>query len=261
MLSLQNISVQAGQKKLLRTVNFKVKKGEVVILLGGNGAGKSTLLKTAAGSIAPHTGDIQLHQQALKDWKADELATNRAVLSQNISLTFPLQTIDLVGLGRYPYYRQGKPSHRDQQIIQEAMQLLGIADKAQQNILELSGGEQQRAHIARVLAQVWESTPQNPKLLLLDEPTSNLDISYQHILLKHLRQKAHKKGLASLVVLHDINLAAQYASKIALLKKGQLLIVDTPDKTLTPHWIKKAFDVPAVIQQHPVLKCIQVSTY
>lgn len=261
MINIQNISVQLNGKQLLRNINFEVGKGDFMVLLGGNGAGKSTLLKTIAGNISCHKGFVSFQNQPLKHWTTEALSTIRAVLSQNIVLVFPMKVLEVVLLGRYPYNQGRMPSTKDVAIAYETLDLMGVANYAETDINLLSGGEQQRVHLARVLAQVWESSPSDPQILLLDEPTSSLDIVYQHILLELLQKRVQSNALVVLAVLHDMNLAARYATHIALLKQGELLTMGTPKETLTPTWIKAAFGVSSVVQAHPVFDCIQISTY
>lgn len=261
MLDIQDMSVCLDGKTLLKEINFDLEHGDFMVLLGGNGAGKSTLLKTVACTLPYCKGQIFFKEKLLSHWHEEKLAKHRAVLSQNTFLVFPMNVIDVVLLGRYPYNLGSKPSVKDVAIAYEILDLMGIAEYADVDITTLSGGEQQRAHIARVLAQVWESSAENPKLLLLDEPTSNLDVAYQHILLELLQKRVQNKGLVVLTILHDMNLAARYASKIALLKKGTLLTVGKPKDTLTPDWIMQGFGVSSIVQEHPIFDCVQVSTY
>ncbi|MCH2022539.1 MAG: ATP-binding cassette domain-containing protein [Saprospiraceae bacterium] len=261
MLSINNISVRLNNNLLLKDLSFKLEPNSLLVLLGGNGAGKSMLLKTIAKSIPLETGSIFFMNKNLKDWSSSDLSTNRSVLSQNISLNFSMKVIDVVLLGRYPYNKDGGSTPNDYKIAKEVLSILGLEGSTEKNILELSGGEQQRVQIARVLAQIWDSSNTNPKLLLLDEPTSNLDIVYQHILLDVLLKRVSKNNLSVIIVLHDINLAARYATHIGLIKDGQLIKIGETEQTLIPELIKTTFGVSSVIQKHPILDCLQVSTF
>jgi iron complex transport system ATP-binding protein len=261
MIELQNVSLKFNRKFLLEDINLDIQKGDFVTLLGSNGAGKSTLLKVLGKSLSYHQGTINYQNISLKDWSAKEIAQHRAVLSQNIEFNFPAKIIEVVLMGRYPFCGNHAPTTKDVTIAYEALNEMGLALRAEQDISELSGGEKQRVQIARVMAQVWDCTPDNPKFLLLDEPTSNLDIAYQHQLLQLLQKKSKEKGLTTLAVLHDINLAAQYASKIALLKKGKLMDIGSPKEVLTQKAIKDTFGVSSIIHKHPIFDCIQISTY
>lgn len=262
MLNTNNVTLYRNGRTLLKNVSFELEQGDFMVLLGGNGAGKSTLLKTIANSLPlSYQGSVQLKEQDLYNWSAVGLARERAVLSQNIVLSFPMTVLDVVLLGRYPYEKGRHYSKESVAIAYEVLDLMGVLDYAEQDVMQLSGGEQQRVQLARVLAQVWESSLDDPKLLLLDEPTSNLDIAYQHILLELLQDWVQKRGLVVLTILHDMNLAARYANKIGLLKDGRLLHIGTPKETLTSHWIHQAFGVDSIVQEHPIFDCVQVSTY
>ncbi|MGH1334585.1 MAG: heme ABC transporter ATP-binding protein [Aureispira sp.] len=260
ILTARDLQVNLGRHTILRNINLELSAGQILTVLGGNGAGKSTLLRALAQQIPYQKGAIILQGQALKEWSVNGLAQERAVLSQYSTLVFPMSVIDVVLLGRYPFSK-GAPTTKDWAIVEDLMEHLGILKYAHKNILNLSGGEQQRVHLARVLAQVWDSTWENPKLLFLDEPTSSLDIAYQHELLQLVQEQTQENGLAVLAILHDMNLAARYASHVALLKKGQLIQQGIPSETLTNHWIQQAFGVAAVVQEHPIFDCLQISTY
>lgn len=260
ILTAHQLQVNLGRKTILKNISLDLKAGQLLTVLGGNGAGKSTLLGALSQQIPYQEGNIVVQGIPLKKWSINALAQQRAVLSQYSSLVFPMSVIDVVLLGRYPFSR-GMPTTRDWDIVEDLMECLGILKYAHQNILNLSGGEQQRVHLARVLAQVWDSTWEQPKLLFLDEPTSSLDIAYQHELLQLVEEQTQENGLAVFAILHDMNLAARYATHIALLKKGHLIQQGSPSETLTNHWIQQTFGVAAVVQDHPIFDCLQISTY
>lgn len=260
VLTARQLSVKLGSRTILQRINLDLQAGQLLTVLGGNGAGKSTLLKTLAQQIPYQQGSIEVQGKNLSQWTVTKLAQQRAVLSQHSSLVFSMLVIEVVLLGRYPF-SQGSPTTRDWELVEDLMEHLGIFKYAHYNILDLSGGEQQRVHLARVLAQVWDSTWDEPKLLFLDEPTSSLDIAYQHELLQLVQQQTEENGLAVFAILHDMNLAARYATHIALLKQGQLLQQGSPSETLTNHWIQQTFGVAAVVQEHPIFDCLQISTY
>lgn len=261
ILQLNNISVCIAQKQILRGVSLDVQNGEILALLGANGAGKSTLLKTMAKHHRPNAGTIRFKGTALNAWPERTLSQHRAVLSQQVAMHFSMKVLEVVLLGRYPFVVGQKPSINDVAIAYEVLDIMGLADRAEEDILTLSGGQQQRVHIARVLAQIWDSSHEAPSLLCLDEPTASLDITYQQLLLQIVRSRCITHGLSVVVILHDINMAAQYADRIALLKQGRLLTVGTVEDVLTPDWIQESFGVSAYIQRHPVLDCLQVLMY
>lgn len=260
LLKAKNLQIKLGGKTILSNINLEIQAGQFLTVLGGNGAGKSTLLKALSQQISPQKGDIVLQSKSLKNWGVEGLAQERAVLSQFSSLVFPMTVLDVVLLGRYPFSK-GQPTHRDWQLVNHLMEHLGILRYAHHNILELSGGEQQRVYLARVLAQVWDSTWEQPKLLLLDEPTNSLDIAYQQELLHLIQELTQEKGLGVFAILHDMNLAARFSSHIALLQQGTIIQQGSPATTLTNHWIQQTFGVAAVVHQHPIFDCLQISTY
>ncbi len=260
ILQAQQLGVRLGGRTILQDIDLTVQAGEFLVVLGGNGAGKSTLLNTLSQQLPHKEGTLEFQGQALRDWSVAALAQQRAVLSQHSNTVFPMTVADVVLLGRYPFSK-GHPTPNDWALVEQLMRELGLLSYAHQNIQTLSGGEQQRVHLARVLAQVWDSTPDQPKLLFLDEPTSSLDIAYQQELLNSVRALTKQKGLAVFAILHDMNLAARYADRIALLHQGRLLQQGAPADTLTNHWIQQTFGVAAMVQPHPIFDCLQISTY
>lgn len=259
MFSAKNISVQIGAKKLLEKVSLDIKPGEVSALLGANGAGKSTLLKSLCSDVKLTSGEVVLENRGLKEWHHYELARKRAVLSQKTTLSFPFTALEVVLLGRNPHVQHGRESARDLQIVFEALELVEAAEFAGQSFPTLSGGEQQRIHLARILAQIWDALEDSPRYLLLDEPTSSLDLAHQHLTLKIARKFA-RENTGVLVVLHDLNLAASYADKIYLLKNGRMCKSGTPAETLTVPYIKDIFGFDVSILEHAGLPLIAANT-
>lgn len=250
MFEARKISVNFGAKKVLDDVSLEIKAGETIAVLGANGAGKSTLLKSLCGDVKISGGEILIDRRALSDWKHCELARKRAVLSQNLNLNFPFTAREVALLGRNPHIR-GRESKRDLEIVREALELVEAAHLAEQLFPTLSGGERQRVHLARVLAQIWEKTENSARYLFLDEPTSSLDLGHQHLTLQTAREFAGN-DTAVLVILHDLNLAAQYADKILILQNGRKIAFDTPKKVLNKENIRDVFGVEAYITRHAV---------
>lgn len=261
MIEVDNITVQLGSQKIIKDLSMTVEPGSFFVLLGANGAGKSTLLKTMAAHYSPVKGSISFKGSPLTEWNEHSLAKHRSVLSQQIVMTFSMKVIEVVLLGRYPYLEGKASGIKDVAIAYEVLDLMGLARQAEMDIMKLSGGQQQRVHIARVLAQIWTHTAENPAVIFLDEPTSSLDIVYQQLLFQLLQKRCVTHGLTVITVLHDMNLAAQYASHIALLKQGELVKMGLVEEVLTEEWIKETFGVSAFIQRHPILNCIQISMY
>lgn len=248
MFEAKNIGVAVGAKKILDDVSIEINPGEMVALLGANGAGKSTLLKAMCGDLKLTTGEILLDNRPLRDWDYHELARKRAVLAQHTTLAFPFTAREVALLGRNPHIR-GSESKRDLEIVGDALKSVEAEQLAGQSFPTLSGGEQQRVQLARVLAQIWEIPEDSARYLFLDEPTSSLDLSHQHLTLQLARRFA-RENTGVLVVLHDLNLAAGYADRICLMKGGKIYRNGTPSEILTVPNIKTVFDFDAAILDH-----------
>lgn len=261
MIKIDQLTLKIGQRPLLKQLSFELKEGDLTVLIGANGVGKSTLLKTLAGTRLPNIsveGKLQFQQKDLAAYNALELSKQRAVMSQKIQLYFPITVLELVMLGRSA---QSCSNAVNLTIAKKALSYVDMLDFQHRNMQSLSGGEQQRAHLARALAQIWPEAENTSKLLILDEPTAGLDVHYQHFILEKVKQCCIENGLTVLAVLHDINIAAQYADEMIVLKKGGLLKKGKPQDILTPETIQEAFGISAVIQQHPLRNCPQVLTY
>ncbi|WP_322789105.1 heme ABC transporter ATP-binding protein [Thiohalocapsa halophila] len=259
-LSALGIGVQRQGRPLLEDVALTLTAGELLVLLGANGAGKSTLLKCLAGELAPDRGQVLLNGRALERWRPLDAARRRAVLPQASPLSFPFTALEVVLMGRIPHGgAQRGTGSADLTIAAEALAAAEADHLVQRRYTTLSGGERQRVHLARVLAQLWEPLPDDePQWLLLDEPTASLDLAHQHSVLALARRWVHRSGrrrLGVLVVLHDLNLAAQYADRIAVLKQGRLLLAGTPRDVLQPDAVQDAFGLPVRVLPHPELDC------
>ncbi len=227
---------------------MEMRGGEVLAVIGPNGAGKSTLRKVLCGDLTATSGEVLMNKKPLEDWTLTERAKARAVLPQDSSLNFPFSVLEVVLMGRAPHVN-GAESENDYEIARAALKAVDELKLEERIYPTLSGGERQRVQLARVLAQIWEKT-ESPRYLLLDEPTSNLDIAHQHGALKIARRFA-KENVAVLVILHDLNLAAQYADKILLLKDGKASAFGQPREILTEKIIYEVFDLPVIIIEHP----------
>ena len=215
-----------------------------MVVLGTNGAGKSTLLGTLTGELAPAAGEVRLAGRALPDWPLGERARRLAVLPQASSLAFAFTVCEVVAMSRMPHHTGVQI---DQRIIQEAMHAADVAHLASRSYLKLSGGERQRVHLARVMAQIWES---DQACLIMDEPTASLDLAHQQLILEQARRIASQGG-AVLVVLHDLNLAARYADRILLLDRGGRVALGTPWDVLQAERIEQVFGVSVQVTRHP----------
>ncbi len=245
MLSTKNISYYIGEKQILNNVTADFKPGEFAMILGPNGSGKSTFLKIFSGEINKFSGHVSYNSKDIHSLKKEELATYRAVMSQQPELSFPLTVEEVVMMGRYPHF-VFNPGKKDVEICDEAMAILNLSDFKLRNYTSLSGGEKQRVQYARVLAQIWEAPANGIRYLFLDEPLNNLDVKYQQEFLKTaVSFKKHNTVLVA--VMHDINLAVQYADKLIFLKEGNLIADGHPSIILNESLIKEVFDVNSQI--------------
>lgn len=229
---------------LVQDVTLAVHVGEVLALVGPNGAGKSTLLRLLAGDLPPTRGEILLEGRPISAFRPRDLALRRAVLPQQTILQFAFTAREVVEMGRSP--RRDRVD-RDDRVVLESLQRTEVAHLARRTFPSLSGGEQTRVSLARVLAQ---ETP----ILLLDEPTASLDLRHQQLVMSVAREIAAAGG-AVLVVLHDLNLAAGFADRIAILRDGRLVAAGTPWETLTEPLLSEIFACPVTIMRHPGRDC------
>lgn len=250
MLRTENISYGIGKKSILSEVSAEFHPGEFNMILGPNGSGKSTFLKIFSGEIHANAGNVFYAGKQIKTIKTGELAKYRAVMSQQPELSFPLTVDEVVMMGRYPHFNFN-PNKKDESICGEVMQRMNLQSFSDRNYLTLSGGEKQRVQFARVLAQVWEQPHDGYRYLFLDEPLASLDIKYQQEFLQVAREFA-KAGTVLIAVLHDINLAIQYADRLFMLKEGNLVAHGKPKEILSSELIKMVFDVNATIVENPV---------
>lgn len=246
MLKIQNLTASYQGHQVLHDVSFDVKNGEVLALIGPNGAGKSTIIRAASGVI-PCTGSVHTNGDDFHSLDPMQRAKYVAVVPQAISLPPAFTVWETVLMGRTPYLGfLGNASSHDEELVRSALTRVNALSFADRRVSELSGGEAQRILLARALCQ---STP----ILLLDEPTAHLDLQYQVSLLELIRELAHKEDLAVLIALHDLNLAARYADRVALLVGGRLNAIGTPREVLTPEKISNAYCLPVNIVEHPFM--------
>jgi iron complex transport system ATP-binding protein len=261
MIQVSHLNYRIGQKALLSDVSLEAQMGAFTAIAGANGAGKSTLLKILCRDYPLQEGRVHFHGKPLSGFSGEELAQIRAVLSQQQQLSLPFVCEELVLMGRYPHFN-GHPTRTDHEIAAFAMQQAGVAHLKGRIYQTLSGGEQQRVQLARVLAQITDRSemqaPQmpiaTPKYLFLDEPITGLDLLHQYHTLDLARQLA-QKGYCVVAVLHDLNLAAQYADHLIMLKKGKVVAAGNPQEVMTCENIHRVFGVEVNLMQHPELGC------
>ena len=252
MLRVENLSVAYAERQVLKDVSLDVQNGEVLALIGPNGAGKSTLMRAVSGVIPLQGGRLRTDGLDLAALPPLQRARHLAVVPQAAALPPAFTVWETVLMGRTPYLNfLGQVSRQDEEISRNALARVDALGLAERRIGELSGGEQQRVLLARALAQ---STP----ILLLDEPTAHLDLQYQVSLLELVRGLAQRDDTAVLIAMHDLNLAARYADRLALLSEGSIKAMGTPRQVLRPDLISKVYHLPVQVVPHPFLDTLLV---
>lgn len=246
VLQCDDVTVTVDGKDLLRDVTLPVQGNEIVAIVGPNGAGKTTLLRVLSGDLVPDAGTVYIDDRPLTDFDPRELARRRAVMPQSAHLPFLFTAREVVRMGRAPWEGERGEREHGARLTDYAMDLTDTRDYAVRAYPTLSGGEQSRVTLARVLAQ---ETP----ILLIDEPTAHLDPRHQHLVLQLMRDLA-AEGAAIAAVLHDLNLAVAYADRVAVLHRGRLAICDLPEVALAPEVLRPIFGIDFALQRHPKLE-------
>lgn len=250
-LKADSISFDVRGKSLLKDIELSVVPGEFLAICGPNGAGKSTLLKCLSGEIQPTRGKVFLDGQAMAQISPQRLAQRRAVVPQSTALSFPFRVHEVVGLGlNVPGF--ALQTARQTHLIESALEAVEMQHAADRQYLTLSGGERQRVHLARAICQL-EASPMSAetKVLLLDEPTSSLDLAHQLQVLSHV-QRIAIEGVAVAVVMHDLNLAARFSDAIALLSNGKLVMVGSPLAVMNDDMLSEVFECQVQCNREPV---------
>ena len=230
---------------VLDSVDICLEAGAVVGVIGPNGAGKSTLVRLLSRVLHPASGEVRLNGLGIERWRPADLARVLAVVPQDPDLPPAFTAWEMVLIGRAPYLGwTGNESEHDRAIVRQAMDATRIAHLAGRYIGQLSGGERQRVVVARALAQ-------EPRVLLLDEPTSHLDISHQVDTLSLIRGLVAEEGLAALAIFHDLNLAAQYCDELVLLDQGRVMAQGPPAQVLTPELLQRVYRTEVMVIAHP----------
>jgi iron complex transport system ATP-binding protein len=246
MINLSQVSFSYNETPVLHHINLVVEDGEMVALLGPNGSGKTTLIKLACGVLRPNEGDIYLSGSRLNRLKRREVAQQVAVVPQQFFIPFAFTLREVVLLGRTPFLKAFSDERSsDGQVVENAMDIVGINDLKERYFNELSGGERQKAVLAMALAQ-------EPKLLLLDEPTAHLDINHQVEIIELVQTLNREQRLTVIASMHDLNMAALYFDRLVLLKDGHIFADGLPDEVLTEETIKEVFSAAVQVTQHPL---------
>jgi iron complex transport system ATP-binding protein len=247
MIVAENISYQVSSVNLLADVTVDMKMGSLSVILGPNGAGKSTLIKNLSGQYKCTGGKVYVDKINIDEWNNALLASRRSVVTQFNSVSFPFSVSEIVMMGLL-HSANGAESAKEIEQVEEIMEELDVLDLLQRQYSTLSGGEQQRVAIARALVQLMHAANQDKSCyLLLDEPTASLDLKHQHALMKLLRRKA-SNNFCVVAILHDINLAIQYADSVILLKDGKLIISGNPREIITSEIMEKVFSIHGQIE-------------
>ena len=243
MYEARSVGLRLGNRNILSGIDLALEPGKVTALVGPNGAGKSSLLKIVAGERRPSSGEILLDGRVLSGWRPEELARRRAVLPQSVNLAFSFLVAEVVALGLPASITQKQRSD----FVDRSLQGADMTGFAERRYDELSGGERQRVQLARVLAQAWCG---EKAFLLLDEPTTNLDLAHQLLTIRVARRHA-KTGGGVMVVLHDLNLAAMAADEIIALKDGNRIAAGSPAEVITDDLIATLYGVTAEVGRAP----------
>jgi iron complex transport system ATP-binding protein len=246
VLSLKNVSAGYGKKLVVRDVTMHVPEGEFVGLIGPNGSGKTTLLRVISGVLAPAEGEVLLRDAPLRTIGKRRLAQMMACLPQELASDMAFTVREIVLMGRSPHLsRIGRETRKDSEAAEKAMALADVADIADRFMTEISGGERQRAFIAMCLAQ-------EPQILLLDEPTSHLDVGHQLSLLDLVKRLNRRTGMTVVAVFHDLNLAAEYCDRLLLLHQGRAEALGAPQEVLTTEIIQRVYQAKVLTEPNLV---------
>lgn len=239
-LKINNLSFSYSREKIvLKDVSFAVEQGEVLGVLGTNGTGKTTLLKCINNILQPTVGGIYFGKEDITKLKQNEIAKIIAYVPQYANNLSPVTVIDFVMQGRIPYAGFSFSQH-DKQIVLDVLQQFDLENYAFRKVNELSGGERQRVLIARALAQ-------DPKIIILDEPTSSLDLYNQLFILEIIKEMGQKENLAVIMTIHDLNLASMFCDKLLMLKSGKVFAYGKTDNVLTEENIKTVYNVQTAV--------------
>ena len=244
MLEIRDISVNYGERTVLHGVSFEVREGEILALLGANGAGKTTLIKALNRSVETSDGEIEFGGRPLNSLSRREIAQNIAVVAQENETRFPVTVLEFVLSGRFAHGGAfGWETDEDIELARVALVDCDLHGYESHLMNALSGGERQRVVLARAVAT-------NARILLLDEPTANLDLKHQAMMFRLVRNRC-EQGASAVVITHDLNLAAQFADEIIMLKDGRIVAKGVPGIVLTAENVRRVFGVDVLLDQNP----------
>ena len=250
-LSLKSVSLKLDNRQILEDVSLEINEGEIVSVIGPNGAGKSTLLNVLTGDISPDSGDIIYDNKQLNKISIQERAFTRSVMSQMHTLVFNFNVKDVIEMG---WLQRGNSdfSSNFSMAFEAVTTECNVHNLVHRKFNSLSGGEQRRVHFARTLLQLWRPSQSNdPRYLLLDEPTANLDLSSEMLLMNILKARA-SSNVGILVILHDLNLASHFADKIAIMKDGEIKAFGKPEEIMTDDFLTSIYEAPIKVKYDPL---------
>ena len=250
-LNLESVSLKLDNRQILKDVSLEINEGEIVSVIGPNGAGKSTLLNVLTGDINPDSGEIFYDNKQLKQISIQERAFTRSVMSQMQTLVFNFNVKDVIEMG---WLQRGNSdfSNNFSMAFENVTKECNVHNLIHRKFNSLSGGEQRRVHFARTLLQLWRPSESNdPRYLLLDEPTANLDLSSEMLLMNILKKRA-SLNVGILVILHDLNLASHFADKIAIIKDGEIMAFGEPEKIMEDAFLTSIYEVPIKVKHDPL---------
>jgi len=245
ILTLKNVGYRYGQIQAIKGIDLQVHGGEILGILGPNGSGKSTLLKVMDGILVPQEGEILIEDSPFAAFGRSHLAREVAMVAQESHFRFSFSTLEVVLMGRFPHLKrlqfEGKG---DMEVAMGALNATHTLEFAERSIHELSGGEKQRVLIARALAQ-------EPRVILLDEPTSFLDLKFKREIFQLISNLSLEKGLSVVVVSHDIDLTSQYCRRVIMLRNGSIYEMGEPEEVITAANIEAVYDCPVLVDKNP----------
>jgi len=252
-VQVDTITVRAGGKILVDGLSCEVKENEFLVIIGPNGAGKTTLLKSICGLNKVQSGRISLYGKTLESFSRRDLAATMSLVPQNLEMEFSFSVAETVLMGRYPYLGMLEQEKRaDHEIARQAMEFTRVDHLAARRLDQLSGGERQRVIIARSICQ-------QPRIMLLDEPTAALDPSHQLTIMKLMQRLREERNTTIIMVSHDLNLAAMFADRIVLLQEGRVVQSGIPGELLVPEVLRQVYGCAMHVDTHPVTGTPRVS--
>ena len=247
LFEIKHLVQSYGSSPVLQDVSFNIEEGEIFGIIGPNGSGKSTLIRAISGLYSPTSGQIHLQNKPLSLFSHKELARLIAVLEQEGTPSLPFTVEQIVSMGRYPWLKPFSDlGSRDYEIIESVLKNFDLWDKRNFKVSTLSGGQRQLVSLARAMAQ-------EPRILILDEPTTYLDIGHQILVMEHVRKWHHERTITVIMVLHDLNIAGQYCDRLLLLNQGEIVSCGSTHEVLKENTLGEVYKASLVCIEHPTL--------